>query len=159
MIRRRQTVTVQVGPIAVGSGHPVVVQSMTNTDTADVAATVAQVRQLAEAGSDMVRVTVNVPAAEYVCVGVAPVAVPPSPNVHAYVSFEDGPSGSMEPRPSNSTARPCQSTMLLRCRSPWQRRTQPAAARSSRTAAARRRSPRECSRSYSGDASARSDRS
>ena len=45
-MRRRQTVTVFVGSVGVGSCHPLVVQSMTNTDTADVAATVAQVRAL-----------------------------------------------------------------------------------------------------------------
>ncbi|HTH64467.1 MAG TPA: flavodoxin-dependent (E)-4-hydroxy-3-methylbut-2-enyl-diphosphate synthase [Gemmatimonadales bacterium] len=58
-MRRRQTVTVFVGSVGVGSCHPLVVQSMTNTDTADVAATVAQVRALHEAGSELVRVTVN----------------------------------------------------------------------------------------------------
>jgi (E)-4-hydroxy-3-methylbut-2-enyl-diphosphate synthase len=56
---RRSTVTVRVGGVPVGSGHPIVVQSMTNTDTADVAATVAQVAALARAGSELVRVTVN----------------------------------------------------------------------------------------------------
>jgi len=56
---RRPTVTVDVGGVAVGSTHPIVVQSMTNTDTADVAATVAQVRALHQAGSELVRVTVN----------------------------------------------------------------------------------------------------
>lgn len=60
---RRPTVTVDVGGVAVGSRHPVVVQSMTNTDTADIDATVAQVADLAEAGSELVRVTVNTPAA------------------------------------------------------------------------------------------------
>ncbi|MGD8495832.1 MAG: flavodoxin-dependent (E)-4-hydroxy-3-methylbut-2-enyl-diphosphate synthase [Gemmatimonadales bacterium] len=60
---RRQTVTVDVGGVPVGSCHPVVVQSMTNTDTADVDATVAQVAALVEAGSELVRVTVNTPAA------------------------------------------------------------------------------------------------
>ena len=60
---RRQTVTTHVGGVPVGSAHPVVVQSMTNTDTADVAGTVAQVRALAEAGSELVRVTVNNEAA------------------------------------------------------------------------------------------------
>jgi (E)-4-hydroxy-3-methylbut-2-enyl-diphosphate synthase len=50
---------VDVGGVPVGSAHPIVVQSMTNTDTADVAATVAQVRALHEAGSELVRVTVN----------------------------------------------------------------------------------------------------
>ncbi len=58
-IRRRQTVTVWVGDIPIGSPHPVVVQSMTNTDTADVDATVEQVAALAQAGSELVRVTVN----------------------------------------------------------------------------------------------------
>jgi len=59
MIQRRRTVTVQVGGVPVGSSHPVVVQSMTNTDTADVAATIQQVAALAAAGSELVRVTVN----------------------------------------------------------------------------------------------------
>jgi (E)-4-hydroxy-3-methylbut-2-enyl-diphosphate synthase len=58
-MHRRRTVTVAVGGVKVGSAHPIVVQSMTNTDTADVAATVAQVRALHEAGSELVRVTVN----------------------------------------------------------------------------------------------------
>jgi (E)-4-hydroxy-3-methylbut-2-enyl-diphosphate synthase len=60
---RRSTVTVSVGGVPVGSGHPIVVQSMTNTDTADVAATVRQVEALARAGSELVRVTVNNEAA------------------------------------------------------------------------------------------------
>jgi (E)-4-hydroxy-3-methylbut-2-enyl-diphosphate synthase len=58
-LQRRNTVTVQVGGVAVGSGAPIVVQSMTNTDTADVAGTIAQVAALARAGSELVRVTVN----------------------------------------------------------------------------------------------------
>jgi (E)-4-hydroxy-3-methylbut-2-enyl-diphosphate synthase len=56
---RRQTVTAAIGGVPVGSGHPIVVQSMTNTDTADVSATVEQVAALARAGSELVRVTVN----------------------------------------------------------------------------------------------------
>ena len=60
---RRQTVTAMIGPVPVGSAHPVVVQSMTNTDTADVAGTVAQVASLSRAGSQIVRVTVNNEAA------------------------------------------------------------------------------------------------
>ncbi len=56
---RRESVTVRVGDVPVGGGHPVVVQSMTNTDTADVQATVEQVAALAGAGSELVRVTVN----------------------------------------------------------------------------------------------------
>ncbi len=56
---RRRTVTVDVGGVMVGSSHPVVVQSMTNTDTADADATAIQVARLAHAGSELVRVTVN----------------------------------------------------------------------------------------------------
>jgi (E)-4-hydroxy-3-methylbut-2-enyl-diphosphate synthase len=59
VIERRQTPTVDVGGVAIGSGHPIVVQSMTNTDTADADATAIQVAQLAHAGSELVRVTVN----------------------------------------------------------------------------------------------------
>lgn len=57
--RRRPSVTCRVGRVPVGGGHPVVVQSMTNTDTEEAAATAEQVRLLAEAGSELVRVTVN----------------------------------------------------------------------------------------------------
>lgn len=60
---RRPTVTALVGGVPVGSAHPIIVQSMTNTDTADPAATAAQVLALAEAGSELVRVTVNTDAA------------------------------------------------------------------------------------------------
>jgi (E)-4-hydroxy-3-methylbut-2-enyl-diphosphate synthase len=60
-ITRRKTYGVQVGHIQVGGGAPVVVQSMTNTDTADIAGTVAQCKELAEAGSELVRITVNMP--------------------------------------------------------------------------------------------------
>ncbi|HEX6004664.1 MAG TPA: flavodoxin-dependent (E)-4-hydroxy-3-methylbut-2-enyl-diphosphate synthase [Burkholderiales bacterium] len=56
---RRRTRQVHVGPLAIGGGAPIVVQSMTNTDTADIEATVAQVAALARAGSEIVRVTVN----------------------------------------------------------------------------------------------------
>jgi (E)-4-hydroxy-3-methylbut-2-enyl-diphosphate synthase len=56
---RHQTVAVNVGKVTVGGGAPVVVQSMTNTDTADVQATAQQVAALARAGSEMVRVTVD----------------------------------------------------------------------------------------------------
>jgi len=58
-ITRHHTVAVQVGQVTIGGDAPVVVQSMTNTDTADVAATVAQVYDLARAGSELVRITVN----------------------------------------------------------------------------------------------------
>ncbi len=57
--RRRPTVTVPIGHVLLGGEHPVVVQSMTNTDTADVAATVEQVATLARSGSEIVRITVN----------------------------------------------------------------------------------------------------
>jgi len=56
---RRQAVVVDVGGVKVGGNHPIVVQSMTNTDTADVPATVNQAMALARAGSELVRVTVN----------------------------------------------------------------------------------------------------
>ena len=56
---RRRTVTVDVAGVPVGGGHPIVVQSMTNTDTADPDATAIQVARLAHAGSELVRVTVN----------------------------------------------------------------------------------------------------
>ncbi|MDH4182172.1 MAG: flavodoxin-dependent (E)-4-hydroxy-3-methylbut-2-enyl-diphosphate synthase, partial [Betaproteobacteria bacterium] len=59
VIARHRTRQVRVGGVAIGGGAPIVVQSMTNTDTADVAATLAQVRALADAGSEIVRVTVN----------------------------------------------------------------------------------------------------
>jgi len=58
-IHSRHTVAVRVGAVVIGGSAPVVVQSMTNTDTADVDATVRQVRELAQAGSELVRITVN----------------------------------------------------------------------------------------------------
>src|SRR5262249_43433675 len=61
--KRHATVGVRVGNVQVGGGAPVVVQSMANTDTADVASTAKQCIELAQAGSEMVRVTVNVPEA------------------------------------------------------------------------------------------------
>ncbi len=60
-IPRRPTHQVQIDHISVGSDSPVVVQSMTNTDTADAEATALQVKELSEAGSEMVRITVNNP--------------------------------------------------------------------------------------------------
>ena len=62
-IQRRKSVGVAIGSVRVGGGAPVVVQSMTNTDTADVAGTIQQVAALARAGSELVRVTVNNEAA------------------------------------------------------------------------------------------------
>src|SRR5271169_7184727 len=56
---RRRSVAVRVGNITIGGDHPIVVQSMTNTDTADVQSTVNQVMALANAGSELVRITVN----------------------------------------------------------------------------------------------------
>ena len=58
-VTRRSTVSTEVGGVSIGSAHPIVVQSMTNTDTADVAATAGQIAELARAGSELVRVTVN----------------------------------------------------------------------------------------------------
>jgi (E)-4-hydroxy-3-methylbut-2-enyl-diphosphate synthase len=62
-IPRRRSVAVRVGSVYIGGDHPIVVQSMTNTDTADVQSTVNQVMALANAGSELVRVTVNTEAA------------------------------------------------------------------------------------------------
>ena len=59
MASRRETPTVSIDSVKVGSNHPIVVQSMTNTDTADVKATARQVAELARAGSELVRITVN----------------------------------------------------------------------------------------------------
>src|ERR1700684_1096758 len=61
--KRHQTVGVKVGKIQVGGGAPVVVQSMTNTDTVDIASTTQQCFELAQAGSELVRITVNIPEA------------------------------------------------------------------------------------------------
>ena len=60
---RRESVGVSVGPVTIGGGAPIVVQSMTNTDTADAAATADQSEALARAGSELVRITVNTPEA------------------------------------------------------------------------------------------------
>jgi (E)-4-hydroxy-3-methylbut-2-enyl-diphosphate synthase len=62
-LMRHHTVPVKVGAVTVGGGHPVVIQSMTNTATEDRAATVEQIFQLWEAGSELVRITVNSPEA------------------------------------------------------------------------------------------------
>ena len=63
IIRRRPSQRVSVGKVLLGGGAPVVVQSMTNTDTADAEATVKQIFELAKAGSELVRITVNTPEA------------------------------------------------------------------------------------------------
>ena len=56
---RRQTRLVRIGGVELGHGRPVVVQSMTNTDTADIAGTARQIAELARAGSELVRISVN----------------------------------------------------------------------------------------------------
>ena len=58
-ITRRKSQAVAIGPVRVGGSNPIVVQSMTNTDTADVEGTAQQVKALARAGSELVRITVN----------------------------------------------------------------------------------------------------
>ena len=63
VLKRRESVAANIGGVWVGGNHPIVVQSMTNTDTADVPSTVNQVMALARAGSELVRVTVNTDAA------------------------------------------------------------------------------------------------
>jgi (E)-4-hydroxy-3-methylbut-2-enyl-diphosphate synthase len=78
-IKRRHTPTVSIGGVKVGSSVPVVVQSMTNTDTADVASSVKQVAALARSGSELVRVTVNnddaAKAVPYIVEGLANIGV------------------------------------------------------------------------------------
>jgi (E)-4-hydroxy-3-methylbut-2-enyl-diphosphate synthase len=63
MRQRRRSIAVQIGSVRVGGTNPIVVQSMTNTDTADAEATAQQVKSLARAGSELVRITVNTSAA------------------------------------------------------------------------------------------------
>ena len=63
LAQRRKTIKVPVGHVAVGGDAPIVVQSMTNTDTADIKSTAQQIVELAEAGSELVRITVNLPPA------------------------------------------------------------------------------------------------
>lgn len=58
-IVRRKTTTVKIGNVLMGSEHPIVIQSMTNTPTADIPATVQQIKELADAGSELVRITIN----------------------------------------------------------------------------------------------------
>ena len=58
-IRRRESPSVQIGSVSMGAAHPVVVQSMTNTPTADISATTRQIKELVKAGSELVRLTVN----------------------------------------------------------------------------------------------------
>src|SRR5678815_4238673 len=62
-VKLHKTVGVRVGAVQIGGGAPVAVQSMTNTDTPDVAATAQQCIELAQAGSELVRITVNTPEA------------------------------------------------------------------------------------------------
>ena len=76
---RRPSVGVKIGKITVGGGAPIVVQSMTNTDTEDPASTAKQIAELARAGSELVRITVNTPA------GVSRISSAPSTCVHASV--------------------------------------------------------------------------
>jgi (E)-4-hydroxy-3-methylbut-2-enyl-diphosphate synthase len=59
MIQRRKSVAVNIGGVMVGGDHPIVVQSMTNTDTANADSTAQQIIELARAGSELVRITVN----------------------------------------------------------------------------------------------------
>ena len=63
LIQRKSTVAVSVGHIVIGGGNPVVVQSMTNTETANVVATAQQIESLVAAGSELVRITVDTEAA------------------------------------------------------------------------------------------------
>jgi (E)-4-hydroxy-3-methylbut-2-enyl-diphosphate synthase len=79
-MKRRKTVTATIGGVRVGSDAPIMVQSMTNTDTADIPGTVKQVADLARAGSEVVRVTVNnddaAKAVPYIVEGLEKLGVP-----------------------------------------------------------------------------------
>ncbi|MBT5856272.1 flavodoxin-dependent (E)-4-hydroxy-3-methylbut-2-enyl-diphosphate synthase [bacterium] len=59
MIKQRQTLSANIGGVLMGSDHPIVIQSMTNTPTRNIADTIAQIKELADAGSELVRITVN----------------------------------------------------------------------------------------------------
>ena len=59
LIQRKKTLSVRVGGVQIGGGAPIVVQSMTNTDTADIEGTTHQIADLARAGSELVRITVD----------------------------------------------------------------------------------------------------
>jgi len=85
VITRRETREVRVGSVAIGAGHPIAVQSMTNTDTRDVAATLAQIERLADAGCEIVRVAI--PRLDVLDAFVALCAVSPLPVV-ADVHFD-----------------------------------------------------------------------
>jgi len=62
-IKRYPTYVVQIGNVTMGGGNPIIIQSMTNTDTANIMATIQQIKELADAGSELVRITVNNEAA------------------------------------------------------------------------------------------------
>ncbi|MCL2387250.1 MAG: flavodoxin-dependent (E)-4-hydroxy-3-methylbut-2-enyl-diphosphate synthase [Defluviitaleaceae bacterium] len=83
MITRGETRVVHIGGVRVGGGHPIVIQSMTNTDTRDVAATVTQIRKLAEAGCEIVRVAVpDIEAAEAIRRIKAEIDIPLVADIH-----------------------------------------------------------------------------
>jgi (E)-4-hydroxy-3-methylbut-2-enyl-diphosphate synthase len=83
MIQRRKTITARVGPLRIGGGHPVVVQSMTKVATTDVGRCVRQVRCLVKAGCDLVRIAVPTAAANRACKEVVDrVSVPLVADVH-----------------------------------------------------------------------------
>jgi 4-hydroxy-3-methylbut-2-en-1-yl diphosphate synthase IspG/GcpE len=94
--KRRSSVAVKIGNVRMGGEHPIVVQSMTNTDTADVASTVNQVMALAQAGSELVRVTVNTEAAAQALIwmrsrrGMTPIRVPAGATCRAF-GWQPGP--------------------------------------------------------------------
>jgi len=99
MITRKQTRQIMVGPVPVGGGAPIAVQSMTNTDTRDVAATVAQITRLAEAGCEIIRVAVlDLEAAKAIKAIRAQIAIPLIADIHfdarlAVAAMEHGAQG------------------------------------------------------------------
>ncbi|MFZ5758839.1 MAG: flavodoxin-dependent (E)-4-hydroxy-3-methylbut-2-enyl-diphosphate synthase [Thermodesulfobacteriota bacterium] len=99
MIIRKPTKQIKVGPVAIGGGAPIVVQSMTNTDTRDVEATVAQIRRLADAGCEIIRVAVpDLAAAEAIRTIRDRITIPVIADIHfdhrlAVTAMENGAQG------------------------------------------------------------------
>ena len=100
---RRKTYGVNVGHVRVGGNAPIVVQSMTNTDTADIDATFAQTMELAEAGSEIVRWTVNVPEAAAAVPEIKKRLPPPAATCRSSAIF-------------TTTATSCSQISRMRCR-------------------------------------------
>ena len=98
---RRQSVPVKVGHVTIGGGSPIVVQSMTNTDTADIKGTAEQVAQLARAGSEIVRITVDRKEA---AAAVPPPAASAASRARAYITTPFSSHSALVPDASHANA-------------------------------------------------------